>query len=176
VHRRRRHAAGELRLQLLGHALDSVLERVDLAGQLLGAAQGVIGDGLDHLGQAGVDLLQLLGQDQVRLAYGAQLAAQAGEVEAADHEQVNDAEHAHAGDERRHARTPSAPAAPDAEREDERQAEKRGADQNLSESPHSTPASTNRRDYPTRAIMVSIVLTPHVRRGLLRRIDRRPSD
>ena len=34
-----------LRIHLLGHALDGVLEHVDFAGQFLGAAQGVVGDG-----------------------------------------------------------------------------------------------------------------------------------
>ena len=59
---------GQPLLKPLAHALHEILEHVDVAGQLLGPAQGVIRNRVDHLIDPGVDLFELAGEDQVGLA------------------------------------------------------------------------------------------------------------
>ena len=51
---------------------------MDLGGQRLGPALGVDGDGLDDLAEFGVDLFQLVGEDQVGFADIADLVAEPG--------------------------------------------------------------------------------------------------
>ena len=59
---------GKLVLQPRAHPLDHVLEHMNFAGQFLRAPLGVVGEGLDDLGQARVDLLDLADEDQVGVA------------------------------------------------------------------------------------------------------------
>jgi len=109
----------QLRLEALAHALDHVLQHLDFAVDLLRAAQGVFGDGLDHVGEARLDLLDLAGEDQVRLADGGDLIGEfALLAQARDHAVHREAEAEHA-DQGRGARTRAAANPPDEDRRDQ---------------------------------------------------------
>ena len=113
---------GQPLLKPLAHALDEVLEHVDVAGQLLGAAQGVVGDGVDDLVHPGVDLFQFAGEDQVRLTDRVQFLAQGAGLCGPFDEAVEGEAHRQGGDERRQARTPAAAIPPNQQGDDHGQA------------------------------------------------------
>ncbi len=105
-------AAGEALFQALAHALDQILQHAHFAGQLLGAALGVVLHGLAQAFQAGLNLLQLFDQDQVGVADGADLAGLSGPLELTRDHVVDGEGQAQPAHEAGNARAPSAARAP----------------------------------------------------------------
>ncbi len=107
-------AGGQPLVEALAHALDQVFQHAHFEGQLFGAAHRLVLDGVGEDRQAVVDLFQPVGDVEVGLLQGFEVALQGLAVERAADDPLQREGQAEA---RRQGRRGGHPAAPDAPHE-----------------------------------------------------------
>ncbi len=119
----RRGGGGQPLVQGLAHLLDGVVQAADLFRQDLRALEGLGGHGLGEARHPLVHLLQLVGQDHMRIAHVGPLATVAPAIQHARDLAMQGCGQGQAADQGRDARAPAAAVPPDQQRHSQGQTE-----------------------------------------------------
>ena len=135
-------------LQGLAHPLDQPLEHPYLGGQLLGALQGVAGDGLDQAADPLMHVGELVCQDQVGFAQVGEFGLHLAVGQVAGDQAVQGEQKPEHADQAGEPRAPSAAAPPKEERRRQGQAKVGAGQQRPGDSAHN-PARPNQPKVST---------------------------